>query len=388
MALRYDRGNVIAPRLMARSRSMPCVFALICVICAHAGAALAQAPDVDRIEQRAAANAAAVLLVADHADTTMMKIADDLSIALRDKSGGFRVVPVAGDGAEQNIRDLVLLRNMDVGITDLTALERMKRSKDLSQNLTVEVAHVATLFPDKVQLIARTSITSAAALAGKRVGIGLKQSGTAAHAEAIFKALGVRPVLVNIAPIDAAAAVVKGEIDAFICFCLTSPGIYQQVMFNADLHLLPIPFEGALQKDYLPASIPHEEFPALIEKDKSVETVAVTLVLVTYNWQKGTPRHARVATFVQRMFGNLGMLQQPPRHKGWRSVELSASVRGWSRFAAVTEWQATQRQSAVQDMRVAFGQFLGRWTPETATVQAPEATKLFEEFLQWRQTAR
>lgn len=361
---------------------------MVCFAGAYASAAFAQDAGADRVDRRAAANAATVMLVADHADTTMMKIADDLSIALQDVPNGFRVVPVAGDGAEQNLRDLVLLRNIDLGITDLPTYERMRRSREVSQNLALDVAHVATLFPDKIQLIASTRIKAASDLTGKRVGIGLKPSGTAAHANEIFKGLGVQPVPVNLAAIDAAAALVRNEIDAFICFCLSSPGIYQQMMFNADLHVLPIPFEGALQKDYLPASVTHEEFPAFISKGEHVDTIAVTLVLVSYNWPKANPRYTRVANFVQRMFDNLGALQQPPRHKEWRSVEISANVPGWPRLAAAVEWQAAQRQVAIQDMRTAFYQFLGRWTEETPTARPAETTKLFEEFLQWRQSAR
>jgi TRAP-type uncharacterized transport system substrate-binding protein len=388
MTQKYYGGSAIVSRFATWRRSRTCVFALVCLACAHCSAVFAQDAGTDRIERRAAANVAAVMLVADHADTTMMKIADDLSIALQDADSGFRVVPVVGDGAEQNLRDLVLLRNIDVGITDLPTYERVKRSKEVSQNLALELAHLATLFPDKIQLIARTGIKTASELTGKRVGVGLKQSGAAAHANEIFKALGVQPVLVNLAAIDAASALLEGEIDAFICFCLSSPGIYQQMMFNVDLHVLPIPFKGALQREYLPASVTHEEFPAFISKGESIDTVAVTLVLVSYNWPKANPRYTRVATFVQRMFDNLGVLQQPPRHKEWCSVEISASVPGWPRFTAAAEWLAAQRQVAIQDMPVAFDQFLSRWTEEAATVQPPETTKLFEEFLQWRQSAR
>lgn len=356
-----------------------------CSVFVQPHAAFAQGPD--RVQQRAAANDATVLMVADHPDTTMMRIADDLSIALRGSDAGFRVVPVAGDGAEANIRDIVLLRNMDVGITDLTALERMRRSRDLSQNLALEVSHVMTLFPDKLQILARTSVQSIADLAGRRVGVGMRDSGTATHSAEIFRALRIGVTRVELAPADAAQALVAGEIDAFVCFCLSSPGIYQKVMFNPDLHLLPIPFEGPLQADYLPASMSHEDFPAFIRRGESVETLAVTLALVTYNWPKGNPRYARVESFVKQLFAAMPKLQQPPRHPGWRGVQVSATAAGWPRFAAATEWQAEQRQEATDDMRVAFTEFLSRWTEETA-VREPAQNKLFEEFLNWRESGR
>ncbi len=126
--------------------------------------------------------------------------------------------------------------------------------------------------------------------------VGLRDSGSALHREAIFKDLGITVDTVYMAPPDSADALVKGNIDAFVCFCLASPGIYQHVMFNADLHLLPIPFEAPLQRDYLPATLGHDDFPSFIAKDGSVSTVAVTLVLITYKWDKGNPRYARVAS--------------------------------------------------------------------------------------------
>jgi uncharacterized protein len=360
---------------------------LICLSFVHSPDVAAQAVGNERVEQREAANDSAVMIVADHPDTTMMKIADDLSVAMRDDRSRFRVVAVAGDGAEGNVRDLILLRNMDVGITDLTALERMKRSKDLSQNLALEVSHVATLFPDKLQILARTTIASVKDLTGKRVAVGLRDSGTANHAAEIFKSLGVRVVSANLAPADAAEALTKGEIDAFVCFCLTSPGIYQRLMFNPDLHILPIPFEGPLQRDYLPAALSHEEFPSFIRKGESIETIAVTLVLVTYNWPKGNPRYARVEDFVNRFFAAYPKLQEAPRHRGWRSVQMSATATGWPRFAAAAEWRPAKRPEAVEDMRIAFSEFLSRYTSETATVQ-PQQQELFEEFLNWRRSAR
>ncbi len=365
---------------------------LALVILLLPSAVFPQTTTVDRITQRAKVNGAAVMIVANHPDTSMMKVADDLAVTLSDPDGSFRVVPVVGDGAVGNIRDVVLLRNIDLGITDLTALEYMKQSKELSPALQRELAHVLTLFPDKLTILARKSIRTIRDLKGHRVSVGLKDSGSALHAETIFKDLGIAADTVYMAPPDSADALVKGNIDAFVCFCLASPGVYQRVMFNVDLHLLPIPFEDALQRDYLPAKLDHDDFPAFISKDASVDTVAVTLVLVTYNWDKGNPRYARVAKFVQRLFDNLPKLRTGPRHKGWQSVQVSASAPGWPRFAAAAEWQNSQRAQALQDMRVAFDEFLSKWTSESASQTVPakpaEQIKLFEEFLNWRAKAQ
>ncbi|NJM35635.1 MAG: ABC transporter substrate-binding protein [Rhodomicrobium sp.] len=304
---------------------------------------MAQTSSQDRNAQRAEVNAAAVMIAASHPDTSMMKIADDMSVVLDDPQSGLRIVPVVGDGAIGNIRDVILLRNIDLGLTDLTALEHMRRSQNLSQFLAREIAHVVTLFPDKLSIMARTNISGIKALNGKKVSVGSKDGGAALHSEKIFKAFGINAQAVHLAPVDSAEALVKGEIDAFICFCLASPGVYQRVMFNTNLHMLPIPFEGGLQRDYLPATLTHEDFPSFISKGESVETVAVTLALVTYNWEKGNPRYNRVAKFVEQLFNNIQKFQSPARHKGWQSVQISATAPGWSRFAAAAEWQSSQR---------------------------------------------
>jgi TRAP-type uncharacterized transport system substrate-binding protein len=346
-------------------------------------AAVHSAP-IDRNLQRAKENEAAVMIVAGRPESTMMRIADDLAIALNDPDSGFHVVPVVGDGGIGNVRDLVLLRNIDLAITDLTVLEDMKEAKDLSLALHREVAHVLTLFPDKLTILARKTIRSLEELSGKRVSVGIREGGTAIHAKKIFDALGVDPELAYLASPDAAEALVKGDLDAFACFCLNSPGIYQRVMFNPDLHILPIPYTPEIGDDYLPTALVHKDFPSFISKDESVATVAVTLALVTYNWKKGNPRYSRVEDFVKRLLNNFSALQKPPRHPGWSAVQISAKTQDWPRFAAVTEWQGGRNADALQEMRVAFSEFLDRWKPKPASGKRTEQTKLFEEFLAWQ----
>ncbi len=364
-----------------------CLAALIFFIAASA-TATAQTAAVNRDAQRTHLNDGALLLVAGHPELTLMKVAEDLAIALSDDKDDFRVVPVVGDGAEGNVRDVLLLRHIDAGITDLTALEKLRKSKDLSQSLATELAHVVTLFPDKIQILARKNIKSIEDLKGKRVSVGLAHGSAEMHSQAIFDAFGVKVEPVNLAAPDSAEALIKGDIDAFACFCLTTPSVYQRVMFDVDVHLLPIPFAAKLQRDYLPATLVHDDFPSFIAEGESIETVAVTLAIFTYNWQKTNPRYAKVAKFVDRFFNNISKLQQPPRHPEWRSVQISASVDNWPRFAAAEEWQNSQRAEALQDMRVAFNEFLNQWTSDSASVKQTEQIKLFEEFLEWRQTSR
>lgn len=349
--------------------------------------AIAQA--VDRNAQRDALNSSSVMISADHPDSTMMKLADDLSAVLRDGEDSVKVVPVVGDGARGNLRDLLLLRNIDLSLTDLVALKKVRESKEWSQAPWLEIAHVATLFPDTIQIFARKDIGNIKQLDGAKISIGLEGSGSELHGKQVLDALQLDYTPLHLTVPDSAQALVKGEIDAMICFCLSSPGLYKHLAFNLDIHILPVPFNPSLHADYLPATIEHEEFPYFIRKGERIETVAVTLALVTYNWKKDNERYARVEKFVESFFNNMSRLQSEPRHHGWKQVDLSAQAPGWPRFPAAQEWLDERRGQALQEMRVAFNEFLDRWSePVAQEVKQNDQTELFEEFLRWRASAQ
>lgn len=349
----------------------------------------ASAQTANRNAQRDVLNRSSVMISADHPDSTMMKLADDLSIVLGSDDNPLRVVPVVGDGAAGNLRDLLLLRNIDIGFTDLVALKKMRENQEWSQAPWLEVAHIATLFPDKLQIFARKKIGNIKQLDGAKISVGLEGSGSELHGKQILDALELSYTPLHLTVPDSAQALVKGEIDAMICFCLSSPGLYKQLAFNLDIHILPVPFNPSLHTDYLPATIEHEEFPYFVRKGDRIESVAVALALVTYNWKKDNERYARVAKFVEGFFNNMSRLKNEPRHRGWTLVELGAQAPGWPRFPAAQEWLDERNGQALQEMRVAFNEFLDRWSePVAQEVEKNDQTQLFEEFLRWRANAQ
>ena len=354
---------------------------------------------VNRAAQRNEINRSSIMIATGHPDSTMMKIGSDLSVLINGSDDqGLRVVPVAGDGAQGNIRDLLLLRHIDVALTDLVALKILRNDRTLSEAPWLELAHVATLFPDKIQLITRKKFEDIKQLDGAKISFGHTSSSAALHGKRIFDLLGVGYQARHMALPDAADAILKSEIDALVCFCLTSPGLYKQLAFNLDIHILPIPFNPALQADYLPSEIVHEEFPYFVGMDERIPTVAVTLAMVTYNWKKTNERYARVERFVNTFLNNFSRLQDSPRHEGWKSVQLGAEAPGWTRFPAAQEWLDQRRGQALQDMRVAFNDFLDQWSEPTTQVEQSEPApqpaaqndqdQLFEEFLRWRANAQ
>ena len=112
------------------------------------------------------------------------------------------------------------------------------------------------------------------------------------------------------------------------------------------MRFLPVPFSKPLQADYLPAVLGHADYPGMVETGHDVNTIAVSAVLIAYNWPKDSDRYRRIASFVNAFFPKLAELQKPPHHPKWRETNLAATLPGWTRFAGADEWLTQNRQSA------------------------------------------
>jgi hypothetical protein len=114
----------------------------------------------------------------------------------------------------------------------------------------------------------------------------------------------------------------------------------------------------ALQDDFLPAVLTHEDYPDLIAKGEKIDTVAVSCVLIAYNWDKGTDRYQRISRFIEAFFPRIADFQKPPRHPKWKEANLAAVVPGWKRHDAAEEWLAKNRMPAVSNERQQFDAYM------------------------------
>ena len=112
--------------------------------------------------------------------------------------------------------------------------------------------------------------------------------------------------------------------------------------------LLPVPYTEALEQDYLPTKLTSDDYPNLIQKGSTVDTIAIPSVLAVYNWGRDTDRYRRVSQFIDAFFTKFPEFQQPARHVKWKEANMTATLRGWRRFPAAEEWLA---QSAQADPR-------------------------------------
>lgn len=315
---------------------------------------------------------------------TYLQIAYDMAVVLNDGSN-LRVVPVVGMGGVQNIRDVRSLKGIDVGFTQSNILNSYRRANKRFTSDADEdkIVYIANLFNEEVHLIARSDITSISELRGQKVNIDVPGSGTAFTMRDILKNLGIQIEEVSIDQADAIEQMKSGEIAATVLVAGKPVSVMQTIPKEYGFHILPIPYANALQEDYLPAQFTPEDYPALVPKDASVDTVAVSAVLIAYNWRSNTDRYRRVKKFVTALFNKIGEFQKPPRHPKWRSVNLASTLPGWDRFdVADTLLVETPTTGSLSTTQSSFEKFLAK-RGLLAKTTPEEREKLFSEFMEW-----
>jgi uncharacterized protein len=307
-----------------------------------------------------------------------IQLGSDIAIVVND-ADNLRVLPVVSDGALTNVRDVLFLKGVDLGITTVQILNDLRKSGEDGPNIDRYISYVAPLSVDTLHILARPGINTIEDLKGKKVSFNSKGSGTARFTPLVFKELGINVEETTMPQGDAIQAMRDGQLDATACSCPMPLPAFPNVKPEWGFKFLDVPYVPAFEQDYVPASISYENYPNLVSKDKKVETIATSTVLIAFNRPRNTDHYRRIAKFVEAFFTKFDELRKPPRHPAWRSVNVMATIRGWQRFPAAQEW-INHNAKAVAALRP---------TPvlEQAAHAVPstpaEQERLFQEFLKW-----
>jgi len=154
------------------------------------------------------------------------------------------------------------------------------------------------------------------------------------------------------------------------------------------LKLLSVPYAKGLEDNYYPATLTQADYPQLIGDGARVDTVAVCAVLVSFNWDKDSPRTQKLQRFVNRFFSDFNAFLQPPRHPKWQQVNFAATLEGWHRSPLSQAWidHAKTTLAADPNARAQFETFLARADTKAAPTSEAERVKLFRAFLEWSKT--
>jgi TRAP transporter TAXI family solute receptor len=341
---------------------------------------LSHAARIDEVNQNT------VTIITGNPNGTQLLIGYDLSVVL-DDGDNLRVLPVVGTGSQGNIRDVLYLRGVDLGITQTNILAEAKRSGQYGPGMENRIAYITTLFNSEMHVLVGPGIEKLEDLNGKKVNLSVKGSGSQAASRQVFDALGIKIEEVNMGHGDAYLKIKSGEIAATVAASAKPAAAFQKFKLEPGMKLLPVPYVEALEADFLPTTITHKDYPNLLPENGSIDTIAFSLVLIAYNWPRNSERYRRLAKFVDALFSKFEQLKKPPRHEKWVDVNLAAPFKGWRRFPAAQEWLD---RNPVGGTPTAKGPGPGV-DPALARVQAArvapgdpaEQERLFRQFLEW-----
>jgi TRAP transporter TAXI family solute receptor len=329
-------------------------------------------------------NANTVAIVSGDPNATYLTVAYDLATVL-DDGDNFRILPVVGKGGGQNIRDVRFLKGVDLGITQSILLNQYRQSNEIG-NIDDKIVYVTKLFNEEMHIVVRgdSGIDSIDQLNGKTVNFSDAGGGTQLSTRDIFKRLGISVQEANLGQTDAFEKLKSGEIAASVLIAGKPAPSMGRLRAADGFRLLPVPFAKPLQADYLPAVLDHDDYPGLVDSGHDVDTVAVSAVLIAYNWPRDSDRYRRIANFVDVFFPKLDELQKPPRHPKWRETNLAAVLPGWIRFPGADDWLNKHRQPQPTASRDQFDQFLASRRSAAQLRNAYEREQLFQEFMKWQ----
>jgi len=336
--------------------------------------------DAWKLPDRNAMNANTVTVITAPAGGATAIFGSDMARVLDD--GELRVLPVLGKGPVRNVVDILYLKAIDMGMVAADVPEFYKlqyRNPDIAANLR----YIAKLYNNELHIIAPTSIKSIFDLEGKRI---VAQTDVGYYsAKVIFSRLNMN-VTYDYWTDDARSIqkIIDGEADAYITSTGKVFGLGRAIK-NEDrkLHLVPIPYDKRLQDMYLPTTLSGEEYPNLLAPGEVIETVATSVLLVSFNWPENSERYRRTAKFIDAFFSKINEFHKPPRHPKWVESSINIKVPGWQQFKAASDWVA---HHVDQDKLTAqsFERFLSQKNITNISAQDREA--LFREFQEWRKS--
>ena len=244
-----------------------------------------------------------------------------------------RVLPIAGQGAVPNVRDLLSLQGVDFAILNsdmLAFLDLTRQFPDARRR----IRFVTHLFDQKVYLLVRKEIATIEDLRGRKLAILSRSGGSHITATTLF---GLLKIDVALEPLGGPDAILDDTTLRGFDGALFLSGELAKVRLNPEarqeLHALPITMAPALQKTYQRAMIEAQELSGLANVAQ-VETVTVSTLLAVFNWAPSQRRYANVANFMQGLFSALPELRQQRLSTIWRQADINAQIPGWTRHAA------------------------------------------------------
>ncbi|MDB5652301.1 MAG: C4-dicarboxylate transporter substrate-binding protein [Hyphomicrobiales bacterium] len=279
-------------------------------------------------------NAGIVGLAGGQLEGAPIRLAAEIARSVDDGSR-LHVLPIVTRGPTENIESLLYLRGVDLAIVNTDVLDQFTMRVP---QIKSRVAYILNMFPSEVHLLVRPGIERLEDLKGLNVNFNTQGTAAAYSGPLIFDRLGIEVNKTFIPHQSAMEQMQSGEIAAV--FFITSKPVdaFLKKKFENGFKFLSIPYDERVSDFYMPASLDHSDYPALIRDGDDVATISVQTDLIAFNWATNTDRYRRLNRFVETLFDNIGRLQTPGFDPKWQSINLSAEVPSLARFRPAQEW--------------------------------------------------
>jgi len=150
-----------------------------------------------------------------NSDDTYLHVATDLASVLND-ADNLRILPVVGIGGSQNIRDVRVLKGIDIGVTQVNILNNFRRSMEQEGIFDDKIVYISKLYTEEAHLVVRSNITSIEQLRGQKVNLDELGSGTNNSMRDVFQSLNIKIDEVSMTQVEAFEKLKTGEIAATV----------------------------------------------------------------------------------------------------------------------------------------------------------------------------
>jgi uncharacterized protein len=200
-----------------------------------------------------------------------------------DDDATIRVLPVIGKGPVRSVVDILYLKSIDMGAVAADVPEFYRLQYKIP-DIASRVRYIAKLYHNELHIIAPKSIKSIFDLEGKKI---VAQTDVGYYsAKVILTRLNIKAATFDYRTDDARALqkIADGEADAYITSTGKVFGLARNLKNeNGALHLVPVPYDRRLQDMYLPTTLSSEEYPNLLSPGETIETIATSVLLVSFN---------------------------------------------------------------------------------------------------------
>lgn len=335
---------------------------------------------------RASLNNGSLLVVAGRADSAHFAMANDIAAVLA-IGEDVRLLPIAGRGGIDRLRDLVFLRGVDLAIVPANVLTHMKAIEaEIGAAVVQRIAYVTYLYGEEVHLLVGEGISTIESLHRRRVAVPLDDDNALFTAHDLFDGhgAGVEVEIVRLRLPQALEDVRSGRLAGILLVGGKPLPIVSGLPKDGRLRLLGLPFSPTLEQGYSPAVLEAEDYPTLIPPGTTVRTVAVSALLMANSGRGAEESARRLAKFVPHFFGSAADLTLGGRNPKWKELNIAAPLPGWSRLPVAQEWLRNAREEQKTNLQKQFEAFLrSSRQPGAPELTPAQRKKLFDEFVDW-----